>query len=59
MRRSGDASSNYRFDPKEHAHGSEHAVFWLEAALIGLFGGFWVVETIELWNSAAREIRGS
>jgi len=27
----------------------DHAVFWLEASLIALFGMFWVVQTKELW----------
>ncbi len=32
----------------------EHTVFWLEAALIVLFGVFWVVQTKELWNYTTR-----
>jgi hypothetical protein len=27
----------------------DHAVFWLEASLITLFGAFWAVQTTELW----------
>ena len=36
----------------------EHTVFWLEAALIVLFGVFWVVQTKELWNYTTRGREG-
>lgn len=37
---------------------SDHAVFWLEASLIGLFAAFWVVQTKELWNLDSRQSGG-
>lgn len=33
----------------------EHVVFWLEAVEIMLFATFWLVQSKELWNQAARE----
>lgn len=35
----------------------DHAVFWLEASLIGLFAAFWVVQTKELWNEESRPMK--
>lgn len=32
----------------------DHAVFWLEASLIGLFAAFWVGQTKELWDQESR-----
>jgi len=34
---------------------ADHAVFWLEAVLIVLFGAFWVVQSKELWSARTRE----
>jgi hypothetical protein len=31
-----------------------HTVFWLEAALIALFGVYWIVQSVELWQVTAR-----
>lgn len=36
---------------------SDHAVFWLEGALIGLFACFWVVQTVDLWGTTTRAQR--
>jgi hypothetical protein len=33
----------------------DHWVFWLEAALIGQFGTFWLTQTLELWREPRRE----
>ena len=33
---------------------SDHAVFWLEASLITLFGVFWIVQTTDLWGQEQR-----
>ncbi|WP_203336013.1 hypothetical protein [Nocardioides limicola] len=37
---------------------SDHAVLWVEAALIALFAAFWVVQTRELWGEVVRAPAG-
>jgi hypothetical protein len=36
-------------------YGWDHAVLWIEGALIVLFAAFWVSQTQELWNEGIRQ----
>jgi hypothetical protein len=35
--------------------GFNHAVLVVEVALIAEFGAYWLVQTVELWNTAIRD----